>query len=40
MPGLIAFDFGDAIRIAASTGEEDEKEMFGIQDIIIGMLGI
>ena len=27
MPGLIAFDFGDAIRVAASTGEEDEKDL-------------
>lgn len=27
MPGLIAFDFGDAIRISASTGEEDEKDL-------------
>ena len=27
MPGLLAFDFGDAIRIAASTGEEDEKDL-------------
>ncbi len=27
MPGLVAFDFGDAIRIAASTGEEDEKDL-------------
>ncbi len=27
MPGLVAFDFGDAIRIVASTGEEDEREL-------------
>jgi hypothetical protein len=27
MPGLVAFDFGDAIRIAASTGAEDEKDL-------------
>ncbi len=27
MPGLVAFDFGDAIRIVASTGEEDEKDL-------------
>ncbi len=27
MPGLVAFDFGDAVRIAASTGEEDEKDL-------------
>lgn len=27
MPGLVAFDFGDAIRIAASTGEEDEQDL-------------
>ena len=27
MPGLVAFDFGDAIRISASTGEEDEKDL-------------
>jgi len=27
MPGLVAFDFGDAIRICASTGEEDEKDL-------------
>ena len=27
MPGLIAFDFGDAIRISASTGEEDERDL-------------
>ena len=27
MPGLIAFDFGDAIRVAASTCEEDEKDL-------------
>ena len=26
MPGLVAFDFGDAIRIAANTGAEDEKD--------------
>ncbi|MBQ8283825.1 MAG: aminoglycoside phosphotransferase family protein [Clostridia bacterium] len=27
MPGLVAFDFGDAIRISASTGEEDEQDL-------------
>ena len=27
MPGLVAFDFGDAIRVIASTGEEDEKDL-------------
>ena len=27
MPGLVAFDFGDAIRVAASTGEEDEQDL-------------
>ena len=27
MPGLVAFDFGDAIRIVASTGEEDEQDL-------------
>lgn len=27
MPGLVAFDFGDAIRVAASTGAEDEKDL-------------
>lgn len=27
MPGLVAFDFGDAIRIAASKGAEDEKDL-------------
>jgi len=27
MPGLLAFDFGDAVRIAASTGAEDEKDL-------------
>ena len=27
MPGLVAFDFGDAIRIAASTAAEDEKDV-------------
>lgn len=27
MPGLVAFDFGDAIRVAANTGEEDEKDL-------------
>ena len=30
MPGLIAFDFGDAVRIAASTGEEDEKDLLKV----------
>ena len=27
MPGLIAFDFGDAIRVAASSADEDEKDL-------------
>lgn len=27
MPGLVAFDFGDAIRVAASTAKEDESEL-------------
>ena len=27
MPGLVAFDFGDAIRVAASTVGEDEKDL-------------
>jgi Ser/Thr protein kinase RdoA (MazF antagonist) len=27
MPGLIAFDFGDAIRVAGSTVDEDEKDL-------------
>ena len=27
MPGLVAFDFGDAVRICASTGEEDEQDL-------------
>lgn len=27
MPGLLAFDFGDAIRVAASTVDEDEKDL-------------
>lgn len=27
MPGLSAFDFGDAIRFGASTGAEDEKDL-------------
>lgn len=27
MPGLVAFDFGDAIRVIASTGEEDERDL-------------
>ncbi len=27
MPGLVAFDFGDAIRVAASTAKEDEKDL-------------
>ncbi len=27
MPGLVACDFGDAIRVAASTGKEDEKDL-------------
>ena len=31
MPGLVAFDFGDAIRIAANTGAEDEKDLDKVQ---------
>lgn len=27
MPGLMAFDFGDAIRVAGSTADEDEKDL-------------
>lgn len=27
MPGLVAFDFGDAIRVAGSTSDEDEKDL-------------
>ena len=27
MPGLVAFDFGDAIRVAASTAAEDEADL-------------
>lgn len=27
MPGLAAYDFGDAIRVGASTGAEDEKDL-------------
>lgn len=27
MPGLMAFDFGDAIRIAGNTGAEDEQDL-------------
>lgn len=27
MPGLVAFDFGDAVRVAASTVDEDEKDL-------------
>ena len=27
MPGLVSFDFGDAIRVAASTVDEDEKDL-------------
>lgn len=27
MPGLVAYDFGDSIRIGASTGAEDEKDL-------------
>ena len=27
MPGLVAYDFGDAIRFGASTGAEDEKDL-------------
>ena len=27
MPGLIAFDFGDAIRVAASSADEDENDL-------------
>ena len=27
MPGLLAYDFGDAIRVGASTAEEDERDL-------------
>ena len=27
MPGLVAFDFGDALRVCASTGREDERDL-------------
>ena len=27
MPGLVAYDFGEAIRVGASTGEEDERDL-------------
>ena len=27
MPGLVAFDFGDAIRVGASTAQEDEQDL-------------
>jgi hypothetical protein len=27
MPGLVAFDYGDALRVCASTGKEDEKQL-------------
>ena len=27
MPGLVAFDFGDAIRVAGSTAAEDERDL-------------
>ena len=27
MPGLVAFDFGDALRVCASTGKEDERDL-------------
>lgn len=30
MPGLVAFDFGDAIRICASTGDEDERDLANV----------
>ncbi len=30
MPGLVAFDFGDAIRVAASTGKEDERDLMKV----------
>lgn len=30
MPGLVAFDFGDAIRIVGSTGEEDERDLTNV----------
>ncbi len=30
MPGLVAFDFGDAIRVCASTGEEDERDIANV----------
>ncbi len=31
MPGLVACDFGDAIRVAASTGEEDERDLASVK---------
>ena len=31
MPGLVAYDFGDAIRFGASTGAEDEKDLDKIE---------
>ena len=31
MPGLVAYDFGDAIRFGASTGAEDEKDLSKIE---------
>ena len=31
MPGLVAYDFGDAIRFGASTGAEDEKDLSKIR---------
>ncbi len=30
MPGLVAFDFGDAIRIVGNTGEEDERDLANV----------
>ena len=30
MPGLVAFDFGDAIRIGANTADEDEKDLLKV----------
>ena len=35
MPGLVAFDFGDAIRVAGSTAAEDEKDLEKV-DVDIG----
>ena len=30
MPGLVAFDFGDAIRVVGNTGEEDERDLANV----------